>query len=105
PRGISANRQCLPKKESRSRSGRCVHRATSNRTYYRPDKREGQKKTRAKALSTFWAAGNRRSGVFAGSRFNSLRRPEETQRPCHRILSMLILTGYHQDESQLSLRL
>src|SRR5260221_2194727 len=68
PREISANRRCPPRKENRSQSERCVHRAASNLKYYRPDKREGLKKNRATTLPAFWAAGSRRSGACADSR-------------------------------------
>src|SRR5215471_3253847 len=91
PTETSANRQCPPRKETRSPSGRCVHRAASSRTYCRPDKREGLKKTRATTSSAFWAAGNRRSGACADSRLHCLREPHETQRSYRRILCMLTL--------------
>src|ERR1700756_1876802 len=61
PTETSANRQCPPRKETRSPSGRCVHRAASSRTYCRPGEREGLKKTRATTSQAFWAAGNRPS--------------------------------------------
>src|SRR5215468_3248096 len=99
PREISANRQCLPKKESRSQSGRCAHRAASSRTYCRPDKKEGRKKIRATTLLAFLAGGNRRSGAFVGSRFNSVREPDKTQRSRHQILSMLTLCGLSANHS------
>src|SRR4029077_10110342 len=83
--------QCPPRKETRSPSGRCAHRAASSRMYCRPEKREGLKKTRATTSSAFWAAGNRRSGACAGSRLHRLREPHETQRSYHRILSILTL--------------
>src|SRR5437016_8513081 len=71
--------QCPPRKETRSPSGRCAHRAASSRTYCRPEKREGLKKTRATTSPAFWAAGNRRSGAWADSRLHSLPEPHETQ--------------------------
>src|SRR6266852_3817502 len=83
--------QCPPRKETRSPSGRCVHRAASSRTYCRPEKREGLKKTRATTSPAFWAAGNRRSGACADSRLHRLREPHETQPSYHRILSILTL--------------
>src|SRR4029077_3577131 len=83
--------QCPPRKETRSPSGRCAHRAASSRTYCRPEKREGQKKTRATTSKAFWAAGNRRAGACADSHFHRLREPHETQRSYHRILSILTL--------------
>src|SRR6266446_2067749 len=91
PTKISANRQCPPRKETRSPSGRCAHRAASIRTYCRPDKREGLKKTRATTSSAFWDADNRRSGACEGSRFHRVREPRETQPSYHRILSILTL--------------
>src|SRR6266567_4271248 len=81
PTETSANRQCPPRKETRSPSGRCVHRAASSRTYCRPGEREGLKKTRATTSQAFWAAGNRRSGACADSRVHCLPEPHETQ-PC-----------------------
>src|SRR5215475_517824 len=96
PIETSANKLCLPRKGSRLPSGRCAPRAANNRMCCRRDKKEGPKKTRATTSSAFWAAGNRRFGAFADSRFNSLREPEETQRPYHRILSMLTLMNQKQ---------
>src|ERR1700745_1164895 len=81
PTEISANRQCPPRKETRSPSGRCVHRAASSRTYCRPGEREGLKKTRATTSQVFWAAGNRRTGACADSRGHCLPEAHETQ-PC-----------------------
>src|SRR5260370_607992 len=72
--------QCPPRKETRSPSGKCVHRAARSRTYCRPDKREGLKKTRATTSKAFWAAGNRRAGACADSRLHCLPEPHETQR-------------------------
>src|SRR5258708_18686795 len=83
--------QCPPRKETRSLTGRCVHRAASSRTYCRPEKREGLKKTRATTLLAFWAAGSRRSGACGDSRVHCLREPHETQRSYHRILPILTL--------------
>src|SRR5258708_20278293 len=83
--------QCPTRKETRSVSGKCVHRAASSRTYCRPEKREGLKKTRATTLLAFWAVGNRRSGACADSRVHCLREPHETQRSYHRILPILTL--------------
>src|SRR6266581_4156655 len=80
PTETSANRQCPPRKETRWPSGRCVHRAARSRTYCRPDKREGLKKTRATTSKAFWAAGNRRAGACADSRLHCLAGPHETQR-------------------------
>src|SRR6516164_6856107 len=77
--------QFPPRKETRSPSGRCVHRAASSRTYCRPGEREGLKKTRATTSQAFWAAGNRRSGACANSRVHCLPEPQETQpvlQPC-----------------------
>src|SRR5215467_1784291 len=91
PRETSANRQCPPRKENRSQSGRCVHHAASSRTYCQPNKREGPKKIRATTLPAFWAAENRRSGAFADSRIHSLRDLHGTQRSYQQILSMLTL--------------
>jgi hypothetical protein len=71
--------QCPPRKEIRSPSGWCVHRAASSRTYCRPDKREGLKKTQATTSKAFWAAGNRRAGAYADSRLHCLPGPHETQ--------------------------
>src|SRR5207249_9662568 len=68
-----------PRKETRSPSGRCVHRAASSRTYCRPEKREGLKKTRATTSPAFWAAGSRRAGACADSRLHCLPEPYETQ--------------------------
>src|SRR5262249_32902932 len=73
------NRQCPPRKETRSPSGRCVHRAASSRTYCLPGEREGLKKTRATTSQAFWAAGNRRPGACADSRVHCLPEPHETQ--------------------------
>src|SRR5882672_5916192 len=72
PIEISANRQYPPRKETQSPSERCVHRAASSRTYCRPGKREGLKKTRATTLPAFWAAGNRRADACADSRLHCL---------------------------------
>src|SRR5260370_34472033 len=83
--------QCPPRKETRSPSGRCVHRAASSRTYCRPEKRQGLKKIRATTSKAFWAAGNRRFGACADSRLHRLRERHETQRSYHRILSILTL--------------
>src|SRR6266849_3040050 len=91
PTKTSANRQCRPRKETRSPSERCAHHAASSRTYCQPDKREGLKKTRATTSSAFWAAGNRRPGACAESRLHRLRESHETQRSYHRILSILTL--------------
>src|SRR6202790_1703201 len=91
PTETSANRQCPPRKETRSPSGRCVHRAASSRTYCRPEKREGRKKTRATTSPAFWAAGNRRCVDCADSRLHRLPEPHETQRSYHQILSILTL--------------
>src|SRR5258707_11132669 len=71
--------QCPPRKETRSPSGSCVHRAASSRTYCRPDKREGLKKTRATTSPAFWAAGNRRAGACADSRVHCLPEPHSCQ--------------------------
>src|SRR5579863_5101456 len=75
PTETSANRQCLPRKETRSRSAKCVHHAASIRTYCRPDKREGLRKTRAATSPTFWAGGNRQSGAFEDPRVHCLSEP------------------------------
>src|ERR1700720_3883776 len=91
PTKTSANRQCPPRKETRSPSESCAHHAASSRTYCRPEKREGLKKTRATTSSAFWAAGNRRSGGCEDSRFHRLRQAHETQPSYHPILSILTL--------------
>src|SRR5258706_9528867 len=93
PTETSANRRCPPRKETRWRSERCVHRAASNLKYYRPDKREGLKKSRATTLPASWVAGNRRSGAWLDSRLHCLRAPGEPQRSYHRNLSILTLFG------------
>src|SRR5260370_4894023 len=87
----SANRQCRRRKETRSSAERCAHHAASSRTYCRPEKREGLKKTRATTSPAFWAAGSRRPGACADSRLHRLRESQETQRSYHRILSILTL--------------
>src|SRR5260370_38087153 len=79
PTETSANMQCPPRKETRSPSGRCVHRAASSRTYCRPEKREVLKKTRATTSPAFWAASNRRAGACTDSRLHCLPEPYETQ--------------------------
>src|SRR5260370_19807766 len=79
PTETSGNMQCPPRKETRSLSGRCVHRAASSRTYCQPEKREGLKKTRATTLLAFWAVGSRRSGSCADSRLHCLPELHETQ--------------------------
>src|SRR5438477_896833 len=79
PIETSANRQCPPRKENRSLSGRCVHRAASSRMYCRPGEMEGLKKTRATTSKAFWAAGNRRSCACADSRVHCLPDPHGTQ--------------------------
>src|SRR5256885_504771 len=88
--------QCPPRKETRSPSERCAHRAASSRTYCRPEKREGLKKTRATTSPAFWAAGNRRSGAWADSRFHSLPEPHKTQ-PSDSVVGRLAapLSGKH----------
>src|SRR6266852_7347031 len=91
PTKTSANRKCRPRKETRSSSERCAHHAASSRTYCRPEKREGLKKTRATTSPAFWAAGSRRPGACADSRLHRLRESHETQRSYHRILSILTL--------------
>src|SRR5262249_33214006 len=80
PREISTNRRGLPRKESRSPSGRCVLRGANSRRYSPPNKKEGPKKIRATTWSTFWAEGSRQGGAFAESPFNFLRERGETQR-------------------------
>src|SRR5271169_330776 len=72
PTETSANRQCPPRRETRSLSGRCVRRAARSQTYCQPEKREGLKKTRATTSRAFWAAGNRRAGACADSRLHCL---------------------------------
>ena len=71
PTETSANRQCLPRKETRSPSGRYVHRAASSQMYCRPGETEGLKKTRATTSQASWAADNRLSGACAHSRVHS----------------------------------
>src|SRR5258708_5938980 len=93
PTETSANRRCPPRKENRSQSGRCVHRAASSQTCCRPDKKEGLKKTRATTSPAFWVAGNRRSGACVDSRLHCLRVPGEPQRSYYRNLSILTLFG------------
>src|SRR2546430_17580471 len=53
--------------------------SASSRTYCRPEKREGLKKTRATTSPVFGAAGNRRAGACADSRLHCLPEPHETQ--------------------------
>src|SRR5579871_6168505 len=72
PTKTSANRQFPPRKETRLRLERCVHRAASIRTYCRLEEKEGPRRTRATTSQAFWAAGNRRSGAFAGPRVHYL---------------------------------
>src|SRR5262249_47207537 len=91
PTETSANRQCPPRKETRSPSARCVRRAASSRTYCQPEKKVGLKKTRATTSPAFWAAGNRRFGACVDSHLHFLREPHETQRSYHCILSMQTL--------------
>src|SRR5215469_16670106 len=91
PTETSANRQCPPRKETQSPSGRCVRRAASSRTYCRPKEREGLKKTRATTWLAFLAEDNRRFGACGDLRIHFLCPLHETQRSYNRILSMLTL--------------
>src|SRR5258707_7354943 len=90
--------QCPPRKETRSPSGKCVHRAARSRTYCRQDKREGLKKPRPTTSKAFWAAVNRRAGACADSRLHCLPEPRETQRsvvhPALYPVSPIILNGH-----------
>src|SRR5215468_7307085 len=71
PTETSASRQFPPRKENRWLSARCVRRVASIRTCCRRGEKEGPRRTRATTSQGFWAAGNRRSGVFARPRVHS----------------------------------